>query len=295
MGQMEHFSYGLLTPIVSYLMACTGAAVGLRCTVRALNATGSTRRNWLLMGATAIGSGIWTMHFIAMLGFGVTGSAVRYDVPLTLLSLVVAIAVVGLGVFTVGYGRSTSRSLVIGGLAAGLGVATMHYTGMAAVQVSGSLGYNPVLVALSVMIAVAAATAALWIVIRVQRFSGAMIAALVMGVAVSAMHYTAMAALRAGIDDGGAVLSGATAMEFIFPLSLGMAGFLLITSVFIAVSPVDDYEAPPDPAPQPRPVETPAARWTFPAAQEQQPTAARPQQRPPASRSQRQPTGTRPR
>ena len=94
MGQMEHFSYGLLTPIVSYLMACTGAAIGLRCTVRALNATGSTRRNWLLMGATAIGSGIWTMHFIAMLGFGITGSSVRYDVPLTLLSLVVAIAVV---------------------------------------------------------------------------------------------------------------------------------------------------------------------------------------------------------
>jgi len=295
MGQMEHFSYGLLTPIVSYLMACTGAAVGLRCTVRALNATGSTRRNWLLMGATAIGSGIWTMHFIAMLGFGITGSAVRYDVPLTLLSLVVAIAVVGLGVFTVGYGRSTSRSLVIGGLAAGLGVATMHYTGMAAVQVNGSLGYNPALVALSVMIAVAAATAALWIVIRVQRFSGAMIAALVMGVAVSAMHYTAMAALRAGIDDGGAVLSGATAMEFIFPLSLGMAGFLLITSVFIAVSPVDDYEVPSDPIPPARTVEAPAARWTFPAAQEQQPTATRPQQRPSATRPQRQPTTTRPR
>jgi hypothetical protein len=103
-----------------------------------------------------------------------------------------------------------------------------------------------------------------------------------------------MAALRAGIEDSDAVLSGATAMEFIFPLSLGMAGFLLITSVFIAVSPVDDYEAPPDPAPQPRPVETPAARWTFPATQEQHPVAAGPKQRPSASRSQRQPTGTRP-
>ncbi|MGH8824726.1 MAG: MHYT domain-containing protein [Jiangellaceae bacterium] len=294
MGQMEHFSYGLLTPIVSYLMACTGAAIGLRCTVRALGATGSTRRNWLLMGATAIGSGIWTMHFIAMLGFGITGSAVRYDVPLTLLSLVVAIAVVGLGVFTVGYGRSTSRSLVLGGLGAGLGVATMHYTGMAAVQVNGTLGYNAGLVALSVMIAVAAATAALWIVIRVQRFSGAMIAALVMGVAVSAMHYTAMAALRAGIAEADATLSGATAMEFIFPLSLGMAGFLLVTSVFIAVSPVDDYEAPIETAPQAPPVEAPTARWTFPAAQDQQPTTVR-QQQPSASRPKRQPTGTRPR
>jgi NO-binding membrane sensor protein with MHYT domain len=295
MGQMEHFSYGLLTPIVSYLMACTGAAIGLRCTVRALNATGSTRRNWLLMGATAIGSGIWTMHFIAMLGFGVTGSDVRYDVPLTLLSLVVAIAVVGLGVFTVGYGRSTSRSLVIGGLGAGLGVATMHYTGMAAVQVNGTLGYNPGLVVLSVLIAVAAATAALWIVIRVQRFSGAMIAALVMGVAVSAMHYTAMAALRAGIDDGSADLSGATAMEFIFPLSLGMAGFLLITSVFIAVSPVDDDVVQSEPPASVYATEPVGGRWAFPAAQERQPTGTRPNRQRPATRPQRQPTGTWPR
>jgi hypothetical protein len=170
----------------------------------------------------------------------------------------------------------------------------MHYTGMAAVQVNGSLGYNPALVVLSVMIAVAAATAALWIVIRVQTFSGAMIAALVMGVAVSAMHYTAMAALRAGIDEGVADLSGATAMEFIFPLSLGMAGFLLITSVFIAVSPVDDYEAAIETAPQAPAVEAPTERWTFPAAQEQQPTAAR-HYRPSATRPQRQPTGTRPR
>jgi hypothetical protein len=109
------------------------------------------------------------------------------------------------------------------------------------------------------------------------------------------MHYTAMAALRAGIDDGDAVLSGATAMEFIFPLSLGMAGFLLVTSVFIAVSPVDDYEVPSDPTPQTRTLETPTERWTFPAAQEQQPTATRPQQRPSAIRPQRQPTATRPR
>lgn len=252
MGQLHHFSYGLLTPVVSYLMACTGAAVGLRCTVRALGASGSTRRNWLLMGAAAIGSGIWTMHFIAMLGFGLEGSDVRYDIPLTLLSLVVAIAVVGGGVFTVGYGRSTTRSLVIGGIGTGLGVATMHYTGMAAVRVSGTVDYNPLLVGASVAIAVAAATAALWIVIRVQRFSGAMAASLVMGLAVSSMHYTAMAALRVELDPSLSVLSGATAGEFIFPLALGMMSLLFITSVIIAVSPIDDeaeyaYSALPPP------------------------------------------------
>ena len=244
MGHMEHFSYGLLTPVLSYLMACTGAAVGLRCTVRALRETGRSRRNWLMLGATAIGSGIWTMHFIAMLGFGVSGSVIRYDVPLTLISLGVAIVVVGAGVFTVGYGEATTRSLLLGGIGTGLGVATMHYTGMAAVRVNGTVGYNTLLVVASVVIAIVAATAALWIVTRVQDFLGAMIAALVMGLAVSSMHYTAMAALQVDVHAEHTALSGATALQFILPLTIGMAAFLCITSVMIAVSPIDEEPVP---------------------------------------------------
>ncbi len=270
MGHLDHFSYGLLTPVVSYLMACTGAAIGLRCTVRALGASGRSRRNWLLMGAAAIGSGIWTMHFIAMLGFAVDGSSIRYDVPLTLLSLVVAITVVGAGIFTVAYGHATARSLTIGGIGMGLGVATMHYTGMAAVRVNGTIGYDVLLVVASVAIAVAAATAALWIVIQVQRFSGAMIAALVMGVAVSSMHYTAMAALHVQLDPGQSTLSGATAGEFIFPLSLGLTSLLFIASVFIAVSPLEEDEFESESAAQRRAIEEPA-EWSWTGTQERQP------------------------
>src|SRR5690554_5532734 len=106
LGHVEHFTFGLITPLTGYFVMFMAAAIGLRCTVRALHTTGSTKRTWLLVGATAIGAGIWTLHFIAMLGFGVESSAVRYDVPLTLLSLLVAILVVSGGVFTVGYGRS---------------------------------------------------------------------------------------------------------------------------------------------------------------------------------------------
>ncbi len=137
MGHMHHFSAGWLSPVLSYAMACVGSALGLRCTVRALTAEGRSRRNWLLTASVAIGSGIWTMHFIAMLGFGVTGSAIRYDVPLTLLSLLVAVLVVGAGVFTVGYGPARLRSLLLGGLGTGLGVAAMHYLGMAALRLHG--------------------------------------------------------------------------------------------------------------------------------------------------------------
>ena len=240
MGYLNHFSHGLLTPAFGYLVMTMAAAIGLRCTVRALDTNGKSRRNWLLVGSTAIGSGIWTLHFIAMLGFGVGGSSIRYNVPITLLSLVLAILVVGMGVFIVGYWRSHVLSLMLGGLGMGLGVATMHYSGMASVNVNGTIQYNSGLVLLSVLIAITAATAALWLVLNIQGLSGALGAALVMGLAVSTMHYTAMAAVSVELSDRIEQLAGATAMEFIFPLSIGIGAILFIAFTVVAVSPIEE-------------------------------------------------------
>lgn len=242
MDHITHLSHGLLTPAFGYLVMCMAAVIGLRCTVRALATHGRSKRMWLFVGATAIAAGIWTLHFIAMIGFGVTGSAIRYNVPLTLISLLLAIAVVSAGVFTVGYGRSRGLALFVGGLGTGLGVATMHYSGMAAVQLNGTITYNTALVVLSVIIAVTAATAALWIVLNVTGLSGTMVAALVMGLAVSSMHYTAMAAVSVEIDGQQTQLPGATAMEFLFPLSIGIGAILFIAFTIVAVSPLDDDE-----------------------------------------------------
>lgn len=237
MGGMHHLSHGWLTPVLSYAMACVGSALGLRCTVRALAAEGKARRNWLLSAAFAIGSGIWTMHFIAMLGFTVPGTAIRYDVPLTVLSLVVAVVVVGMGTFVVGHARSRSRSLLMGGLGTGLGVAAMHYIGMAALRLHGETSYAPLLVSLSVLIAVAAATAALWAALTVHSAAGTTVASLVMGLAVSSMHYTGMAAVSVQPNPSHEALSGATATEFIFPLTVVLGSFLFLTSAFVALSP----------------------------------------------------------
>ncbi|MFE7267167.1 MHYT domain-containing protein, partial [Streptomyces sp. NPDC057592] len=187
MGHLDHASFGWLTPALSFAMACIGAALGLSCTVRALDSTGRSRRNWLITAASAIGSGIWTMHFIAMLGFGVSGTDIRYDVPLTLLSLLGAMVVVGGGVFAVGYGHDRTRALLLGGLATGLGVASMHYLGMAALRLHGTIHYDPLRVALSVAVAVAAATAALWAALNIKSSRAVAPASLVMGAAVSSM------------------------------------------------------------------------------------------------------------
>lgn len=237
MGHLDHAAYGWLTPLLSYAMACLGAALGLRCTVRALAATGPTRRNWLLTAASAIGVGIWTMHFIAMLGFSVSGTEIRYHVPLTVLSLLVAITVVGVGVFVVGYGNGTPRALAVGGITTGLGVASMHYLGMAALRLHGTVSYDPRLVVLSVIIAVAAATAALWAALNIHAPVAVAVASLVMGAAVSSMHYTGMAAVRVDVAPSAHTLPGATAMQFIFPLAVGLGSYLFLTSAFVALSP----------------------------------------------------------
>ncbi|MFE1553771.1 MHYT domain-containing protein [Streptomyces sp. NPDC058734] len=251
MGHLDHAAYGWLTPALSYVMASIGAALGLRCTVRALAATGASRRNWLLTAASAIGTGIWTMHFIAMLGFHVTGTEIHYNVPLTLLSLLVAMAVVGAGVFAVGYGRDRGRSLVLGGLTTGLGVASMHYLGMAALRLHGRIEYDPLTVGLSVAIAVVAATAALWAALNIKSPVAVAVASLVMGAAVSSMHYTGMIAVSVRVTPSDAALPGATALQFIFPLAVGLGSYLFITAAFVALSPTADERAASASAPAP--------------------------------------------
>ncbi|MFJ8621574.1 MHYT domain-containing protein [Kitasatospora sp. NPDC093550] len=243
MGTLNHLSLGWLTPALSYLMACAGAALGLRCTLRGLAATGSVRRNWLVTAAAAIGSGIWTMHFVAMFGFAVDGTELRYDVPLTVLSLAVAVLVTGLGLAVVCYGGHRGLSLLGGGVTTGLGVAAMHYLGMAAVRMHGGLRYDAGTVALSVLVAVGAATAALWAAVTIRNLSAAGAAALAMGLAVSCMHYTGMAAVHVRLEPTRTGLGGASPMEFVFPLAVGLGSFLFLASAFVALSPTAQERA----------------------------------------------------
>ncbi|WP_405997173.1 MHYT domain-containing protein [Streptomyces sp. NBC_00829] len=284
MGHLDHAAFGLLTPVLSYAMAVIGAALGLRCTVRALGTNGRSRRNWLITAASAIGTGIWTMHFVAMLGFAVRGTDIRYDVPLTFLSLLVAMLVVGAGVFCVGYGRDRVRSLLVGGLTTGLGVASMHYLGMAALRLHGSVRYDPILVAISVAIAVVAATAALWAALNIRSPIAVAVAALVMGAAVSSMHYTGMLAVGVRIEPSGGPLPGAATMQFIFPLAVGLGSYLFVTSAFVALSPTGRERAAYTFAERPAdtvPAAPPAAEGSPTAAPATAPGTAAPPERDP--------------
>ncbi len=243
---VHNFSYGLLTPVLGYVMSCLGAFLGLRCTARARLFQGAERARWLLRGGVAIATtGIWLMHFIAMLGFTIPGNTIRYNVPVTILSLLVAVAIVCAGLLLVGFGDEGYSPLLIGGVITGLGVAVMHYLGMAAMRTQGSVSYNPPLFALSVVIAIVAATAALWAALKLRGLWTTLAASLVMGVAVSGMHYTGMAAMHmhrasgpAGMIMGGS--GGATAESFLLPLILGISILSFALTATITLAPTAD-------------------------------------------------------
>jgi len=240
MIHVNNFANGALNPALSYVVSCMGCFLGLRCTTRARAYQGAARARWLTLAALSIGiTGIWVMHFIAMLGFAIPGETIRYNVPFTILSMVIAVVVVGIGVFIVGFGRAGNGPLLLGGTIIGLGVASMHYLGMGAVRVDASLSYNYGIVAASVVIAVIAGTAALWMALRLDSVWSTFIASLIAGVAVNGMHYTGMAAVQAqaapGLVVNTADTAGATA--FLLPLILGLSAVGFIFSAVIALSP----------------------------------------------------------
>ncbi|MFK0116050.1 MHYT domain-containing protein [Streptomyces sp. NPDC090994] len=237
-GTVDGFSYGLVTPLVAYLMACLGGALGLRCTTRSMLVARSWRPGWLALGSAAIGSGIWTMHFIAMMGFRVEGTPIRYDMPMTFASLAVAIVMVGIGIFIVGYRDAGGAALFTGGTITGLGIASMHYLGMAGMRLDGDLEYNTVTVAMSVVIAMAAATAALWAAGQVRGLLWSVGASLVMGLAVAGMHYTGMAALDVHVHGTAGPVPGDSPAALLAPMLIGPLAFLLLAGVVVMFDPL---------------------------------------------------------
>jgi NO-binding membrane sensor protein with MHYT domain len=240
---VHNFSGGFLIPALAYVVSCLGAFLGLRCITRARAHDGTRRAAWLCLASVAIGAtSIWAMHFIAMLGFAIPSQTILYNVPLTIASMLLAIVVVGVGLFIVGYGNGSWQRLVAAGVIVGIGVASMHYLGMAAMSMPDTMSYNPLLFAASILIAIVAGTAALWIGTWVSSWTATVGASLVMGVAVSGMHYTGMAAMHvyAALGGGAMSMGGASATSFLSPLIIGISVLSLVLTLTISLAPSEE-------------------------------------------------------
>ncbi|MEP6733333.1 MAG: MHYT domain-containing protein [bacterium] len=229
------------SPLValSIFIAICASYTALSLAGRVAIARGRSRLAWLLGGSIAMGSGIWSMHFVAMLAFHLS-VPISYDVPLVALSYLAAVAASAFALFVASRPRVGTSRLLAAGFLLGLAIVAMHYTGMAAVRVSAILRYSPLIVGASVAIAISASTVALWLFIwlrndnthrgRVLRAA----AAVVMGLAISGMHYTGMYAAHftepiAMIPVSGHLLLGAAGLAV--PVAIGSFIILALTLI----------------------------------------------------------------
>ncbi len=226
--------------VLSILVASFAAYTALDLGGRVRAARGFARTAWLITAAIAMGGGIWSMHFIAMLAF-IMPVPMSFHIGLTILSLLVAIAVTGVGFHVISTRTATLLQLASSGLFMGLGIVAMHYTGMAAMRVPADLSYDRLFVTLSVLIAIGASTAALWLAFRTTSLLQSLVAAVLMGLAISGMHYTGMHAAiftaHAPIDQ----MRGHSSVEQTY-LALAVAGVTFLILLFALIASLFDRQ-----------------------------------------------------
>lgn len=187
-------TYAPAQVLLSFLIAAVGSFTALTAAAAARRPDGRVNRLNIFFAGLALGGvGIWSMHFVGMIAWKVQ-LGVGYRWIETMVSLVAAVIVSALALGHVAANPKDWKRLLVAGPLAGLGVAVMHYLGMYSMRFGGFFDWNVGIVVLSVVIAIVAATAALWLAFNTRQRWQRAVAALVMATAVCTMHYTGMAA-----------------------------------------------------------------------------------------------------
>lgn len=235
-------SYSPSLVVISLFVAILASYTALDLAGRIATAKGRAVWYWMSGGALAMGVGVWSMHFIGMLALRLP-FALGFDVGITALSLLIAVLSCGFALWLVNQPRLPAWQLAFGALVMGAGISSMHYTGMAAMRMTPGIDYDPTLFSASLLIAVVASGAALWIAFNLRRntpyvrlMRGG--AAVVMGLAIVGMHYTGMAAAQFADESYcGAALSGLSGKgldNLVVVTSLAVLVIALLTSVLDA-------------------------------------------------------------
>ncbi|KVC12510.1 histidine kinase [Burkholderia diffusa] len=230
-----HGTYNLLLVLLSLVIATLASytALDLAAFISLLD-NPTLKRAWLAGGAAAMGTGIWSMHFVGMLALSLP-IPLGYALPDTGASLAIAVLVSYFALNVVTRARLSRRRLLAGGVLMGAGIVGMHYTGMAAMRMAPGIRYDPALFAASIGVAVIASTVALWMAqtLRAQQARHATTqrigAALIMGIAITGMHYTAMAAAHFAPDARCGAANGIDAPWLATTIALFTMATLIVT------------------------------------------------------------------
>jgi two-component system sensor histidine kinase/response regulator len=228
-------SYDYRLVALSVLIAVMASYAALDLAARVTAARGRIRFAWLLGGAAAMGTGIWSMHYIGMLAFSLP-IPVLYDWPTVLLSLLAAVFTSAIALFVVSRQKMGWLAATVGSVIMGAGIATMHYTGMAAMRLPATCHYSSGIVILSVVLAIVISLVALGLTFRLRndvkgKWLPKIASAVLMGAAIPVMHYTGMAAAGFGFTGETPDLSHAVSVS-----SLGITGITIVTFMVLGLA-----------------------------------------------------------
>lgn len=234
-----HGSHDWRLVVLSVAIAVLAAAAALDLAGRATAARdrGRGRIRWVVGGACAMGIGIWSMHYTGMLAFHLP-VPVLYDVPTVLVSLLAAIMASAIALFVVSGPQMMRRQALASSVFMGSGIATMHYTGMAAMRLPAVTGYEPFLFGLSVLIAIMVSLVALWLAFHFRETGShwgwrKLGSALLMGAAIPAMHYTGMAAAEFSAAPTSGDVSFAIAISPLATAAISIFTVMILVLAFV--------------------------------------------------------------
>ncbi|MBF4165697.1 EAL domain-containing protein [Enterobacter hormaechei] len=231
--------YNQILVVISFVVAILAAYTALNMAARVAGSQGVAARVWLAGGGVSMGIGVWAMHFIGMLAMDLSMS-MSYNAALTLLSMVIAISSSMFALWLVSGEQLRLRRLP-GAVVMGTGIVAMHYTGMAALEVTPGIVWDKTWVAISVVIALAASLAALWLTFRLRQEAARMAlmrlgAAITMGIAIAGMHYAGMEAaqfpMSTMVHHHG--INGSWLAILVSVVALAILGITLLVSMFDA-------------------------------------------------------------
>ena len=237
------FTYDPILVIISVLVSIVGAYTCFDLVIQIPNNEYSVSRKLLIGAAFAIGGSIWAMHFVAMLAVKLPVE-IRYDVLTTMISGLVSVFMTAVALLIVSAGSYSLTRIIVAGVIMGAGISSMHYVGMSAIRGNCGLSYSVFWVSISVLIGMVASSASLWAAMKLHGVWRRLVAALVMGLSISGVHYTGML--------GTSFLAVDRALEFtqpiLSPFSLGLvtalATFVILGGALMTLVPASRFSDP---------------------------------------------------
>lgn len=229
-------SYDIKLVLLSLAVAILGAHTGLAVMARSSGTKNVPYKLRIAAAAVAIGGGIWAMHFIGMLALHLP-VPIDYAVLPTLISLLIAVLITGVGLYSATSGYLGPWATIVGGVFMGIGIASMHYVGMEAVRAACVVTYSYSGVFASIVVGISASWLALWFIVRAHGHHDAILGAVILGLAISAMHYVGMLSTRFTFAEGSVLLSEPVIDDSYLACVVAVLTFLLCDAFLLLMLP----------------------------------------------------------